>query len=69
MTRLIIQVDGMHCEHCVKAIENGLGQLDGITEVKVSLKNKAVTVDYSAEKITEEAIRKEIEDLGYEVQG
>ncbi|MFT8737116.1 MAG: cation transporter [Zymomonas mobilis] len=67
MTRVIFQVEGMHCEKCVKTIENGLNQFDGISAVSASLKNKAVTIDYNPEKVTEEALRKEIEDLGYDV--
>lgn len=67
MTRVIFQVDGMHCEKCVQTIEKGLSALKGVSVVTASLKNKAVTIDYSPDEIAEDLLRKEIDDLGYDV--
>ncbi|MFN2267861.1 MAG: heavy-metal-associated domain-containing protein, partial [Desulfonatronovibrio sp.] len=38
-----IKIEGMSCQHCVKAVEQALGELDGISSIKVSLEdNNAV---------------------------
>ena len=39
----IIQVDGMHCINCAKAVEEALSSIDGVTKAKADLKKKIVT--------------------------
>jgi copper chaperone len=67
MAKSIITVDGMSCEHCVKAITKAVGSLDGVSEVKVDLDAKTVTVTHDAVKAPLDKIKLEIEDQGYEV--
>lgn len=62
-----LQVEGMSCQHCVDSIVKGLGSLNGVIGVTVDLESKQVTVDYNAEMVTLQAIKDEIEELGYEV--
>jgi copper chaperone len=57
----------MSCEHCVKAITKAVGSLDGVSEVKVDLDAKTVTVTHDAAKAPLDKIKSEIEDQGYEV--
>jgi len=66
MTKTIIKVDGMSCEHCVKAITKAVGTLDGVSEVAVDLKAKTVTVEHNPSLLLEE-IKTEIEDQGYDI--
>ncbi len=65
----ILKVDGMSCEHCVKAVTSAVGALPGVTGVAVDLQAKTVTVDHDPGKATLEQIRVEIEDQGYDVVG
>lgn len=65
MERVILNVGGMSCSHCVNAVKNALGALDGISYVDVSLEAKTVTVEYDAEKVSLENITDAIEDEGY----
>ena len=65
----VLKVDGMSCEHCVKAITKAVGALPGVSTVAVDLKAKTVTVDHDPAKTTLEQIRLEIEDQGYDVVG
>lgn len=65
----ILKVDGMSCEHCVKAVTKAVGALPGVTAVAVDLQAKTVTVDHDPDKSTVEQIRVEIEDQGYDVVG
>ena len=67
MAKDMIQVEGMACEHCVKAITNAVSVLPGVAGVKVDLAGKTVTVDYDPAKSTLDKIKTEIEDQGYDI--
>ena len=61
-----IHIIGMTCQHCVTAVEQALGRVDGLTDVEVDLDSGTAT--YSTEKPVFEAdIVKAIEDAGYKV--
>lgn len=64
MTKKII-IEGMSCGHCSGRVEKALNALDGVT-AKVSLADKTATVQLSKE-ISDEQLRKTIEDAGYQV--
>jgi copper chaperone len=66
MERTVLQVDGMSCEHCVKAITKAVGALQ-VGGVKVDLKSGAVTVDYDPDEVPLDKIKAAIEDQGYDV--
>ncbi|SHI79332.1 copper ion binding protein [Parasporobacterium paucivorans] len=68
MTTAVIRVDGMSCEHCVKAIIKAVGALDGIENVAVNLEGKTVTVEYDPIKSPLDKINQEIEEQGYDIQ-
>jgi len=67
MEKTIIKVDGMSCEHCVKAVKTAVSALSGVNNVAVDLKNKTATVEYDADKISLDKIKSEIEEQGYDV--
>ncbi|WP_313182353.1 copper chaperone CopZ [Lacrimispora sp.] len=67
MAKSVINVDGMACEHCVKAITNAVGALSGVSGVSVDLEAKTVTVDHDPDQASVEAIKAEIEDQGYDI--
>jgi len=61
----IIDIKGMHCESCVKLIENKIVSLDGVENIKVDLiKNKAF-VRFNPDSISLDEIKSEIQNLGY----
>lgn len=62
-----IQIKGMNCGHCVKAVENALGKLEGVTAVKVSLEEKNATIEF-IDSVSDAAIKEAIEDAGYKVK-
>ncbi|MCE5244567.1 MAG: heavy metal translocating P-type ATPase [Syntrophobacteraceae bacterium] len=64
--RKVLQVGGMTCAACVRRVERGLGELEGVTDASVNLATAKATVDYDPEVTGEEAIRKRIEEIGYE---
>ena len=69
MANTVIKVDGMSCEHCVKAITKAVGALPGVANVAVDLTTKTVAVDHDPAKATLDQIKFEIEDQGYDVVG
>jgi copper chaperone len=67
MAKSIIKVDGMSCEHCVKAITKAVGALLGVDTVTVDLEAKTVTVEHDPNVATLDKIKFEIDDQGYDV--
>jgi len=67
MEKMILNVEGMSCGHCVSAVNNALGALDGVTEVQVSLEDKTVAFQYDKDKVTLDQIKAAIEEEGYDV--
>jgi copper ion binding protein len=56
----------MTCEHCVVAVEEALGRVDGVTDVHVELDSGLAM--YSEEKpVDMAAVRQAVEDAGYKV--
>jgi len=61
-----IHILGMTCEHCVVAVEEALGRVDGVTDVEVDLDSG--TAAYSEEKPVDLAeVRRAVEEVGYKV--
>jgi copper chaperone len=67
MEKTLFHVEGMSCEHCVKAVKTAVGALPGVKTVEVDLKKKTVDVEYDSAKSSPGKIKAEIEDQGYEV--
>ncbi|MEK3886773.1 copper chaperone CopZ [Bacillus sp. FSL K6-3431] len=62
----VLKVEGMSCGHCVNSIESSVGELKGVSSVKVALANNEVTVEFDNIE-TLKKIKETIEDQGYEV--
>ena len=69
MEKTILKVNGMSCEHCVKAVTKAVNALPGIANVSVSLSSITVTVEYDSALSPLDKIKYEIEDQGYDVVG
>jgi copper chaperone len=68
MEKVSLNVEGMSCGHCVKAVEGSVGALNGVSTVKVDLENKKVDVEFNQEEVTLDVIKETIDDQGYEVK-
>ncbi|MGK7377345.1 copper chaperone CopZ [Planococcus sp. 1R117A] len=62
-----LKVQGMSCAHCVNAVESSVGELQGVSAVKVDLGKGEVTVAYDNSKTSLNEIQETIEDQGYDV--
>ena len=65
--KVVLNVEGMSCGHCVNAVTQALNSLE-VQNVDVSLENKTVTVIYDDSKISVDQMRQAIEDQGFEVK-
>lgn len=63
----VFQVEGMMCAHCEGRVTKTLTQLDGIQACSASATEKTVTCSFDEAKIDEAAIKRAIEDTGYDV--
>ncbi|GHH96961.1 copper chaperone CopZ [Neobacillus kokaensis] len=68
MEKVTLNVQGMSCNHCVKAVEGSVGTLDGVNTVKVNLKDATVAVEFNPEKVSLDKIKDTIDDQGYDVK-
>ena len=68
MENIVLKVEGMSCNHCVKAVEGSVGKLSGVTAVKVNLAEGIVNVEYDKNQVALEIIKETIDDQGYDVK-
>ncbi|KGR75698.1 copper chaperone CopZ [Ureibacillus sinduriensis] len=67
MQNVTLNVQGMSCGHCVKAVEGSVGELEGVNQVTVKLAEALVDISYNDSQISLDKIKETIEDQGYEV--
>ncbi|MCL1977458.1 MAG: copper ion binding protein [Candidatus Bathyarchaeota archaeon] len=67
METIKLTVEGMSCEHCVRAITTALSELKGVFNVKVDLATKTVCLDFNSDLISSIELKKAITDEGYNV--
>ena len=68
MQTITLQVQGMSCGHCVKAVENSVGALAGVKEVQVNLAEGLVDVAFDEAQVSVDQIKETIDDQGYDVK-
>jgi copper chaperone len=68
MEKVTLNVHGMSCGHCVKAVEGSVGALEGVSSVAVDLKAKTVEVVFNQQEVTLDKIKETIDDQGYDVK-
>jgi len=64
---VVINVQGMSCKHCEKAVTAALRQLTGVKNVEVNIAEGEVDVNYDNDTVSLDHICDEIEALGYDV--
>jgi copper chaperone len=68
MEKITLNVQGMSCDHCVKAVEGSVGELNGVSSVKVNLKANTVDVEFNNQEVSLDIIKEAIDDQGYDVK-
>ena len=59
----------LHCENCVKKVQENIAFEKGVKDMKVSLADQTVMLKYDSAKTSEEKLKTAIEKLGYAVNG
>ena len=62
-----IVVEGMHCAHCVKRVEDAIMGLNGVKKVEVDLQSGKVNITSKSE-LNDADINKAIDDIGFSVK-
>jgi copper chaperone len=63
MTKLHLTIEGMTCEHCVRAVEQRLRGTPGVEVEKVEI--GSADISYNADAMTVDEIAEAIADEGY----
>src|SRR3990170_3973255 len=63
-----VKVGGMACSFCTETIRKGLGRMDGVAEVHVSLAHEEALIAYDPERVTPTTLTDTLRSLGYSVR-
>jgi copper chaperone len=66
MSRLQIPVEGMTCSGCERTVTAALSGLAGVQEVSADHRADRVRVSFDSERIDEQRLRAQIEEVGYQ---
>ena len=61
----VTYIVSMTCENCKQRIEENIPFEKGVTDLKVDLPAKTVTIEYRADKTTPDKLKAAIQKLGY----
>jgi copper chaperone CopZ len=65
----VLNITGMSCQMCVKHVTKALKELNGVTDVVVSLDQNTATVTYNPEPVGLEEFKSAVAEAGYAVAG
>ena len=65
--KVILKIGGMTCVMCVKAIEDGLNNIDGISNTTVNLTSEKAYVTYNPQMVSITDMKNIIVDLGINI--
>lgn len=68
METVVLKVDGMTCDGCVKSVTRVLKSVAGVGLTEVSLARGEARVSYDPARASLAQLRKAIEDAGYQTQ-
>ena len=66
MTSTTYRVEGMTCDHCVRAVRTEVEAIEGVAEVEVDLATGEVAVT-SAAPLDPATVRAAVDEAGYEL--
>jgi heavy metal translocating P-type ATPase len=66
--KLQVKIGGMACSFCTETIKKGLGRMDGVSEVHVSLAHEETLVLYDPERVSATRLTDTLRSLGYTVR-
>ena len=67
LQEITLSVPDVSCEHCVKTINNVLGELSGVEAVQTDIPTKSVYFRYDPNQVSMQKIEAVLDDAGYTV--
>ncbi|QUW20263.1 heavy-metal-associated domain-containing protein [Sporosarcina sp. Marseille-Q4063] len=67
MKKAVFGLEPLSCPTCIKKIENTVGKMDGVEEVKVLFNSNKVRAQFNEDIVQAEQIHEVITKLGYPV--
>ena len=67
MKKAVFGLEPLSCPTCIKKIENTVGKMDGVEEVKVLFNSNKVRARFNEDIVQAEQIHEVITKLGYPV--
>ncbi|GMO19352.1 MAG: copper ion binding protein [Treponemataceae bacterium] len=64
--KTVLNIEGMTCSHCVKAVTEALLAVDGVKAAKVSLEKKCAEVKHG-DKVSSDALNAAVTEAGFHV--
>ena len=68
MKRIILEVNGMTCDHCVETIKGALSKIIGLNLLEINLEKSQVKVEFDESHTNIKILSGEIMALGFEVK-
>ncbi len=68
LDKLQLKIGGMSCSFCTESIKKGIGRMEGVEEVSVSLAHEEALVRYRPGQVTPQQIQHTLRALGYTVR-
>jgi copper chaperone len=66
MKTIAVDIEGMSCDHCVRAVKNALGGIAGVVDAEVRVGHADVRAN---DDVARDAVIAAIEEEGYRVPG
>lgn len=63
-----LQIEGMHCAGCAQSVEKSLSEVKGVQKASVNLATEKALVEFENGSVTDDVLRKAVQDAGYEVR-
>ena len=67
MENVTLKINGMTCEHCVRAVTSAISSISGTSDVSVSLKDGSASFSCDPAKTDMETVKAAIIEEGYTV--
>jgi Cu+-exporting ATPase len=65
--KIVLNIGGMTCVNCARAIEKRLSKLNGVTNATVVLAAEKAIIEYNSDVVTQKAVEDAITEVGYQV--
>lgn len=65
MQNVVLKIDGMHCQSCVKSVERAILQVEGVHFCEVNIDKDEIFIDYDEALVGVEELKNVIEAVGF----